>query len=214
MRKPKDLPWAVEDKFLKLDGLSCNGIVYDDLTDTNTRKMFEENDAKYSCNNGLTSVIIGEDMYVSPYQDVREVLEAYGFEEGSFTVPFSIDIYEDYPYAMGTETILKVATYNPEDPVLAIEEAKEEIFKTEKFQKWNELVKLAFREMGYEVNLEQYHKYIYEQSYCGDKNKDRREKRNQGLRDMMKIYFPNDADLMNKIDACEGKEYAYAGRTR
>ena len=49
-----------------------------------------------SCNNGNTAVIIGKDMYVSPFKSVIPVLDSYGFEKGSFEVPFSLDIYTYY----------------------------------------------------------------------------------------------------------------------
>jgi len=215
MRKPEDLPFAVKDKFLCLDRVTCNGIMYDDMSNPDVREKFRLNDGKYCSNNGLTAVIIGNQIYVTPFRDVVEILEAYGFERGSFTVPFSVDVYNDYPNAMGPETEAKIAANHLEDPVGALMNAQEMVFtQSTKFRKWNELLKQATRKEGSEIDLVRYHRTVNRQMYVGEENAERRAKRNAGLREMVREFFPGDEKLMQRINEIEKRELTPTGRFR
>ena len=195
MGKHNDLTYAIvenNDNFLKLGKTSCLGIIYNDMDDPKTREMFEENEGKYTSKNGITAVIINKEMYISPFKDISEFLEAYGFEKGNIDVPFSHDMYEEFPDALGKDDILTIVEKHPEDPVNDIKLAYEYIFtNSETFIKWNELVKRATREKGEEVDIAKFHRICLEQIYEGPNNKDRRDKINEQLRNEVSNLYQN-----------------------
>ncbi len=208
----KVFPSSLEDRFLNLDRCTCNDIMFDDMNDPRTREMFERNNGKYCVNNGFTAVIVGNQIYVSPFRGISKLLESYGFEEGSFTVPFSVDFYEDYPHALGTESIIRIAANNLEDPVGELGYAQEQIFGTRKFTKWNRLVREATRQDGLMVDLAEYHRKIYNAMYEGPENREARERRNSQLRALVKEHFIGDRRIAEEVDRIE-REHASAKGT-
>ena len=202
MSLPTKIPYLIEDKFMLLDGLSCNGIIYDNMNDPVTKRMFYKNDGKYCSYNGNTAVIIGKKMYVSPFKNVVPVLESYGFEKGSFTVPFSNDMYTNFPHAFDKETYMLTLSNNIEDPLSALETAYNRLFHSIEFQKWRQLLRVATREDGYPIDIERHIKLSFEM-YKGPENVILREQKNHSLREMMKDYFKDNKELVQKIEQFE-----------
>ena len=210
MSKSNDLKYAIvenNDHFLKLNRISCLGKIYNDLNDLKTREMFEENEGKYSSKNGITAAIINSQMYISPFKDVSEVLEAYGFEKGDFEVPFSHDIYEEFPNALGKYDIIRLVANHPKDPLNDIKRAYEYIYThSEVFMKWNELLKRATKEKGEELDLAKFHITCHELMYEGPENKQRRDRMNEQLRDEARKYLYQNKELTKEMDNIESEE--------
>lgn len=203
MSKLVKLPEQIKDKFLLVNGLNNNGVHYFNFDDPSIKEKFLLNNGRYATSKGVTACIIGDNMYVTPIKDVTEVLESYGFKKGFFKVPFSQDIYESYPNALGPSEMAFITAHNINDPLRAIEDVKEKIFKTDSFQKWNELIKERTRNEGKEIDIEKYNRAVYIMCYEGEDNKERRDKYNASLRAYAKDLFKDNKEIIDRFNEYE-----------